>query len=271
VPALATAARASAAGAPADTLGALAVLAWLDHDPAAVRAGGDRIRAAVGATARAFGETPAGAVGEDGDGVPGAAASSTGAAPTEAAATTAAGAEAPAEEADAEVLPARTEAPTALGGVLFLLHLVDALGLPAALAADGPLAARPLRWSLHALALALAGAAPDDPAALAFAGLPPDAPAPDRDAPPATAAERAALDAAAARVTAALGERLGRPDAETALARVCARRGAIVADPGWLELHLPLDDVDLDIRRAGLDLDPGFLPWIGAVVRFVYA
>jgi hypothetical protein len=43
-----------------------------------------------------------------------------------------------------------------------------------------------------------------------------------------------------------------------------------VAHPGWLEIHFSLDDVATDLRRAGLDLDPGFLPWLGVVVRFVY-
>jgi hypothetical protein len=34
---------------------------------------------------------------------------------------------------------------------------------------------------------------------------------------------------------------------------------------------MPLDEVDLDVRRAGLDLDPGWVPWLGTVVRYVYA
>jgi hypothetical protein len=33
---------------------------------------------------------------------------------------------------------------------------------------------------------------------------------------------------------------------------------------------MPLDSVDLDIRRAGLDLDPGWVPWLGVVVRYRY-
>jgi hypothetical protein len=51
---------------------------------------------------------------------------------------------------------------------------------------------------------------------------------------------------------------------------VCARDGEVRADPGWIELRLALDAVDLDVRRAGLDLDPGFIPWLGTVIRFVY-
>jgi hypothetical protein len=35
-------------------------------------------------------------------------------------------------------------------------------------------------------------------------------------------------------------------------------------------VHLSLDDVDLDVRRAGLDGDPGWVWWLGQVVRFVY-
>jgi hypothetical protein len=33
---------------------------------------------------------------------------------------------------------------------------------------------------------------------------------------------------------------------------------------------LDLDDVDFDVRMAGLDLDPGWIPWLGVVVRFIY-
>ena len=51
---------------------------------------------------------------------------------------------------------------------------------------------------------------------------------------------------------------------------VCRRTAEIVFDPAWLEVHLPLDEVSVDLRRAAIDLDPDWLPWFGAVVRFVY-
>jgi hypothetical protein len=44
----------------------------------------------------------------------------------------------------------------------------------------------------------------------------------------------------------------------------------VVADPGWIEVHLSLDDVSTPLRRARLDLDPGWVPWLGVVLRFVY-
>ena len=31
-----------------------------------------------------------------------------------------------------------------------------------------------------------------------------------------------------------------------------------------------LDDVSTDVRRVGLDRDPGYVPWLGVVVKFVY-
>ena len=64
--------------------------------------------------------------------------------------------------------------------------------------------------------------------------------------------------------------------------RWCWRSGKIsvreiVRRPGWitltrtdLDVSLALDLADIRIRRIGLDLDPGWLPWFGRVVRFHY-
>ena len=51
---------------------------------------------------------------------------------------------------------------------------------------------------------------------------------------------------------------------------ICQRSGRLRFEAGWIELHLPLDSVDTRIRRLGLDLDPGWLPWLGCVVRIIY-
>ncbi len=42
------------------------------------------------------------------------------------------------------------------------------------------------------------------------------------------------------------------------------------ADRSHLEVHCRMADVRLAVRRAGLDVDPGWLPWLGRVVRFHY-
>ena len=57
---------------------------------------------------------------------------------------------------------------------------------------------------------------------------------------------------------------------EPRLTSVCQRSGRLVLEPGWSTLHLPLNSVDTAIRRLGLDLDPGWLPWLGCVIRICY-
>jgi hypothetical protein len=57
---------------------------------------------------------------------------------------------------------------------------------------------------------------------------------------------------------------------EPRLQAVCQRPGRLRFEPGWIELHLRLDQADTRIRRLGLDVDPGYLPWLGCVVRIHY-
>jgi hypothetical protein len=161
---------------------------------------------------------------------------------------------------------------TTHGGLLFLLAVLDELAVPDELGSTAPLAGRPLRWSLHRLAMTLAPVDARDPAALAFAGLPPQAEPPDDGGEPWGDAELDALAGLRDRVEAELKRRLERPDAEPGelLELVCRRSGEVIFDHGWIELRLPLDEASPDLRRAGLDLDPGWIAWLGAVVRFVY-
>jgi hypothetical protein len=109
-----------------------------------------------------------------------------------------------------------------------------------------------------------------DPAALALAGLLPGSDVPV--GPPPSDDERAALAVWAERWIDATAARLQNPPEDRAqfIVDVASRRGEIVAELGWIEVHLELDAVDLDVRRAGLDIDPGWVSWLGIVVRFVY-
>lgn len=157
----------------------------------------------------------------------------------------------------------RTEA----GGLLYLVHLVDEQIEELV----GALPERPLPWVLHTLACGLVpGLDPHDPAALAFCGLNPEADPPDGEAP--TEAEVILLAHHRAVLVAALALALqAEAPTEEVLAQTVARSALILADPGWIEVHLELSAVDVAVRRAGLDLDPGFVPWLGVVLRFVYA
>jgi hypothetical protein len=160
---------------------------------------------------------------------------------------------------------------TVWGGLLCLLNTAAEAGLPDALD-EAPLGGRPTPWLVQQLGLRLVPALPDDPAVLALSGVDPDLS--DRQPPP-DDSEAAALDRCAARWAAATASRLRpgeteRPsDAEQV--RLLARRDAtVVREPGWVEVVLRLEDVDLDVRRSGLDIDPGWVWWLGQVVRFVY-
>ena len=161
---------------------------------------------------------------------------------------------------------------TRMGGLLFLIGLLDDLGMPDEAASREPLRRRPFRWVLHQLALRLADVPPDDPAALAFAGLAPGERPPSADLEAPKPVEQGALTRWADRIAGELRRRLGRREAtRTALLEeVCRRRAEIVADPGWIEVHLSLDEVSTAIRRSGLDLDPGFVPWLGVALKFFY-
>jgi len=153
---------------------------------------------------------------------------------------------------------------------LFLLVTAESAGVPDVVLEDPRLRSRTIRWVMHQLAIVLVPVAGDDAAALAFAGLPPHADPPS--GVPASAPETAAIAEAALRWGTATAQRLCRPDADPpeVVSQVACRRGEIVAERGWIEMHFDLADVDVDIRRAGLDLDPGWVPWLGVVVRFLY-
>ena len=54
------------------------------------------------------------------------------------------------------------------------------------------------------------------------------------------------------------------------LREIVSRPGHILLNRTDLDVTLSMDTLDLRLRRLGLDLDPGWLPWLGLVVRFHY-
>jgi hypothetical protein len=186
---------------------------------------------------------------------------------------------------DFEVVAVREARTTSWAGLLFLLATAEEAGLPHALLDDEAFDDVPFAWAMHQLARRLAPVDDEDPAALALAGrggLPgPGAPRLDPDVQVAqVTSER--LDTLAhhwalvtlRRLAAADPEpweaAVARDDPVAAIAPVVGRSGRVEASPGWIDVHLDLADVDVSVRRAGLDLDPGWLSWLGVVVRFCY-
>ena len=118
-----------------------------------------------------------------------------------------------------------------------------------------------LRLLLRALAIEL-GVPEDDPAFAVFCG----GTAPQSEPPPAITEKAADMAVQWSNWLADAAPELPVPR----LATVCRRNGRLRVEPGWIELHFPLAGVDTTIRRLGLDLDPGWLPWLGCVLRIHY-
>ena len=174
------------------------------------------------------------------------------------------------ESGDWQLPDLRQRAFTHWGGLLFLLGVLEDLKLPEAILEHAVFGGRDFSWVVHQLALTLTGTNPNDPAALAFAGLPPNAKSPSITEAPVNESEAAAL----AQLVAVIVERLRvllEPEPQVNLIEfVCRRRAQLVVDPGWIEVRFSLSDVSTDIRRAGLDLNPCYIGWLGVVVSFVY-
>ena len=173
---------------------------------------------------------------------------------------------------DREPLDLRKHAFTSWGGLLFFIPILEDLNVPEAILDHPVLGVRNFQWVLHQLALNILGLAPNDPAALAFVGLAPEAKPPSSEEKPANESETAALQDLVAKIVERLSSLIEIEDeSRTNLVEfVCRRRAEIVADPGWFEIKFSIDDVSTEIRRAGLDLDPGYVSWLGVVVKFSY-
>lgn len=62
----------------------------------------------------------------------------------------------------------------------------------------------------------------------------------------------------------------GEPVAPGALAERLGVRGRIEVAPGEIRVVMPVEAIDLEVRRAGLDADPGWLAWLGRRMVFVF-
>ena len=151
-------------------------------------------------------------------------------------------------------LPFEATVPTAAGGCLFLLPLLDSLGFAAWNETADPdqrraIAVRLLRQALQRLQV------PADDAMQRLLALQPGEP-PDE---PANTLAAHWLDTCRRTLRRQLG---------IGLASLVLRPAQLAATRSHIDVFFALNATDLRVRRHGLDVNPGWLPWFGRVVAF---
>lgn len=141
--------------------------------------------------------------------------------------------------------------PTQLGGLVLLLNLLQRLGFGGWLAAQPAARQRTLAMAPFQAVLAAAGRRGTvEPAWEEALATPPG----DADS------------AAAGRAWLRRAGRAARAWGCGPLGGLLWRRAGIALTPTHLDLVFRLDQVNLAVRRAALDADPGWVPWFGRIV-----
>jgi hypothetical protein len=165
---------------------------------------------------------------------------------------------------------------TRFAGLFYLIRVLHFLSFPEFLSAYPALlrtnfAAQLLLHIGHRVSLQ-----PDDPIALALSPESRDQIEPVSCAYPdavthllSAPAPRCSLDSPSQTWLAAT-RRWCRRNPGLGLATLIRRSGRAVVSPTHLDVCFHLANADPRIRRAGLDIDPGWVPWLGRIVKFHY-
>ena len=145
--------------------------------------------------------------------------------------------------------------PTDCGGLLILLPVLQRAGL---VQGESPDADRIAARRVLRVALRRVRAAEHDAAWALVADLPGLRPAESR-----AAEERARRELAAARRWLHRHARIG-------LVALVRRPARLALSATHVDVRFPLAGADLRVRRIGLDIDPGWLPWFGRVIAFQF-
>ena len=141
-------------------------------------------------------------------------------------------------------------APTAAGGLLFLLPVLERVGFADWAAGRGPEEPGPDILTAQILHLVLSRLRVED------------------DDPVWGIATPEASEVAASWL--ARCRRYLRRRARIGLASLIVRRARVAITPTHVDIFFRLNAADVKVRRAGLDIDPGWVPWFGRVVTFHY-
>lgn len=144
------------------------------------------------------------------------------------------------------------------GGVWFLAH---------GLAVTGLVERQSSAEAMVALVATFTGAPRDDPSVQLLCGADPERDGRGDTEDPTERVTEEEMDGLGAWLARRAGGRLvDRPADE-----LWRRRATVHVLPGEVVVDLALDEMDPVVRAAGLDLDPGWVGWLGTSVRFRYA
>lgn len=152
------------------------------------------------------------------------------------------------------------------GGLLVLVNLLQALHFERWLTSQLPAARQPFVDALFTLVLSQCGAPPHDPQFGWFAPTPVDAEV--LASARFSDAGRVLGTAAALRLWWLRARRVLRRHAGLDLPELVRREAWVSGSTTHLDVVFALADVDLRLRRHGLDSDPGWVAWFGRIVAF---
>lgn len=148
--------------------------------------------------------------------------------------------------------------PTIAGGLLFLLPVLERLGFNDwCRTAEEPVRAEILARHIFHVLLSRLDVPPDDPAWLLA------------DTPPPTSDDMAAAILPHEYWLTRCRQWLRRR-ARIGLATLVMRPARLTLTRTHADVFFRMNSGDVRIRRAGLDVDPGWVPWFGRVVTFHY-
>jgi hypothetical protein len=137
---------------------------------------------------------------------------------------------------------------TTAGGLFFVVPLLIRAQFPAYLASLSPEARAVVPWQLFKLILRHGRTSDDDPLVAALRDLP----------PPKVRLARWLL----------VTHHASRRSTGLTLRQLVTRPGLVALSTTHLDVFFRINDADLRIRRAALDLDPGWIPWLSRAIAF---
>jgi hypothetical protein len=157
---------------------------------------------------------------------------------------------APGEDAFLEQ-PRRLHGPfTAFAGVFFLVPILQRLGFAKFLAARPELLESGFPWRLLWYAATRVGLTPEDPLSRAI--------------------ETEPMDHADLRAWLTALRRWSRRELRMGLVALIRRSGRVTVSRTHIDVVFKIPQIDLRLRRQAVDVDPGWVPWLGHVLRFHY-